>query len=685
MHGGLDTSIQYIKGVGPERAKLFAKLGIKNIRDLLYFSPRRYVKRCHIKDLVYNKEAYIWGKVIHQGVRFSRRGEIVTLVIDDDTAILECGFFNSPFLKGRFKYGDEIGLIGKTTFFSRKVQFINPEIDTDPNLKLLPVIPVYPLTSGLRQRDLRKTVRLGYNNYKDYMSEMLPEDIIIRNDLYRVPDAVRCLHFPESEYEAKRARYRFGFEELFLFQIVMQMRRAEKKKKGIKFKEGCKYARSLLDYLGFDFTNAQKRVLREIFADMESPYRMYRLLQGDVGSGKTIVATICMLKAIESGYQAALMVPTEVLAEQHYFVLSQLLENLKSDTVMPYILTGSTQAREREKIYEGIRKGEIGIVIGTHALIEEGIDFKSLGLCVVDEQHRFGVMQRLALKKKGVSPDLLVMTATPIPRSLSLTLYGDMDISVLDELPAGRKSVLTKWVRGLGNRKDIYEFVRKQLNLDRQVYIVYPLIEESEKLDLEAAQQGYDKLKAGMLKKYNIGLLHGRMSGKKKEETMRLFRDGNIQILVSTTVIEVGVDVPNATVMVIEHAERFGLAQLHQLRGRIGRGEEKSYCILLTTQRVGEEAEKRLSVLRDERDGFKIAEEDLNIRGPGEFFGTRQSGLPELSSPDLIMDTRLLYRARDEAERLLNKDKYLQGPENSGIRKNIIERYKEKLILLEAG
>ncbi|MCK4256470.1 DEAD/DEAH box helicase, partial [candidate division WOR-3 bacterium] len=365
-------------------------------------------------------------------------------------------FFNSPFLKGRFKYGDEIGLIGKTTFFSRKVQFINPEIDTDPNLKLLPVIPVYPLTSGLRQRDLRKTVRLGYNNYKDYMSEMLPEDIIIRNDLYRVPDAVRCLHFPESEYEAKRARYRFGFEELFLFQIVMQMRRAEKKKKGIKFKEGCKYARSLLDYLGFDFTNAQKRVLREIFADMESPYRMYRLLQGDVGSGKTIVATICMLKAIESGYQAALMVPTEVLAEQHYFVLSQLLENLKSDTVMPYILTGSTQAREREKIYEGIRKGEIGIVIGTHALIEEGIDFKSLGLCVVDEQHRFGVMQRLALKKKGVSPDLLVMTATPIPRSLSLTLYGDMDISVLDELPAGRKSVLTKWVRGLGNRKDIY-------------------------------------------------------------------------------------------------------------------------------------------------------------------------------------------------------------------------------------
>ena len=565
------------------------------------------------------------------------------------------------------------------------MQFINPEIDTDPNLKLLPVIPVYPLTSGLRQRDLRKTVRLGYNNYKDYMSEMLPEDIIIRNDLYRVPDAVRCLHFPESEYEAKRARYRFGFEELFLFQIVMQMRRAEKKKKGIKFKEGCKYARSLLDYLGFDFTNAQKRVLREIFADMESPYRMYRLLQGDVGSGKTIVATICMLKAIESGYQAALMVPTEVLAEQHYFVLSQLLENLKSDTVMPYILTGSTQAREREKIYEGIRKGEIGIVIGTHALIEEGVDFKSLGLCVVDEQHRFGVMQRLALKKKGVSPDLLVMTATPIPRSLSLTLYGDMDISVLDELPAGRKSVLTKWVRGLGNRKDIYEFVRKQLNLDRQVYIVYPLIEESEKLDLEAAQQGYDKLKAGMLKKYNIGLLHGRMSGKKKEETMRLFRDGNIQILVSTTVIEVGVDVPNATVMVIEHAERFGLAQLHQLRGRIGRGKEKSYCILLTTQRVGEEAEKRLSVLRDERDGFKIAEEDLNIRGPGEFFGTRQSGLPELSSPDLIMDTRLLYRARDEAERLLNKDKYLQGPENSGIRKNIIERYKEKLILLEAG
>ncbi len=685
MYEGLDTPIQYLKGVGPVRAKLLAKLGVNNIRDLFYLVPRRYVKRKYIGNLRYGDEVYVWGRVVYQETKFSRKGEIVSLVIDDGTGLLECGFFNSPFLKDKFKDGDEIGLIGKTTFFARKLQFINPEIDTDRGLASLPIIPVYPLTSGLRQRYIRKITRLGFERYIGDIRETLPHDIISSNNLYPLPTALRCLHFPKSVEEAKRARERLGFEELLLFEIIMQKRRLEKKKKGIRFKGGCGYARTLLSYLGFDFTKAQRKVLWEIFSDMESPYQMHRLLQGDVGSGKTIVATICMLKAVESGHQAALMAPTEVLAEQHYFVLSHLLSNLKSDAVMPYLLTGSTPAKEREEIFEKIRNGEAGIVIGTHALIEEGVEFKSLGLCVIDEQHRFGVMQRLALKEKGEYPDLLVMTATPIPRSLSLTLYGDLDVSVLDELPAGRKPVITRWVRGAGRRTNVYEFTRKKIDSGRQTYIVYPLIEESEKLDLEAAKEGYEKLKGGVFKRYKVGLLHGRMRGRDKDEIMRAFRDGEIQILITTTVIEVGVDVPNATVMVIEHAERFGLAQLHQLRGRIGRGRKQSYCILLTPQRMGEEAEKRLSVIENENDGFKIAEKDLKIRGPGEFFGTRQSGIPELSSPDLIMDTKLLVRARDEAVRLLEYDPYLQKPENDIIRRSILTRYKDKIVLTEAG
>ncbi len=685
MNSGLDTPVQYLKGVGPVRAKLFSKLGINNIRDVLFYSPRRYVKRCFIRDLTYGQEAFVWGRVVFQGVNFSRKGEIVTVTIDDGTSQLACSFFNSPFLKGKFSPGDEIGVIGKTIFFSRRLQFINPEIDPDLSLKQLSIIPVYPLTFGLRQRDIRKAVRIGYRMCGDSITETLPEDVIQRNNLYRLRYAVERLHFPTSEVEAKRAAERFGFEELFLFQILMQKKRLEKRKKGIRFKEGCRYARDLLDYLGFDFTKAQKRVLREIFADMESPYQMHRLLQGDVGSGKTIVATICMLKAVESGYQASLMVPTEVLAEQHFFVLSQLLANLKSDAVMPHLLTGSTPSKERYEVYDRIRNGEVGIVIGTHALIEEGVDFRSLGLCVIDEQHRFGVRQRLALKMKGEYPDLLVMTATPIPRSLSLTLYGDLDISLLDELPKGRGAVLTSWVRGLGKGKDVYKFVRDRLETGGQVYIVFPLIEESEKLDIEAAEDGYEKLRKGIFKRYNVALLHGRMSGKKKDEIMRDFRDGYIQVLVSTTVIEVGVDVPNANVMVVEHAERFGLAQLHQLRGRIGRGSKKSYCILLTPQKIGDDAEKRLGVIRDEIDGFKIAEEDLNIRGPGEFFGTRQSGLPELSSPELIMNTNLLFRTRDVASRILEEDPNLEREENLVVRKNIMDRYRERLDLVDAG
>lgn len=683
MTEGLDTLVQYIKGVGPVRANLLARLNIRNIADLLYLIPRRYVEKRKIRDLRYGEEVYVSGMVRAERARLSKRGEIVTIVIDDGTGQLECNFFNSPFLKNKFLKGEEIAVIGKTTFFGRRLQFINPQIDTPLEISSS-VIPVYPLTSGLRQKEIRKMVKTGFEMYGDYVKETLPDDVMLRNNLYPLVTAIRSLHFPGSLEEAEKAKMRLAFEELLLFQLIMQ-RKKQQKKRGISFKPGCSYARALLSYLGFDFTKAQKRVLRELFSDMESPYQMHRLLHGDVASGKTIVAVICMLKSAQSGYQSVLMAPTEILAEQHYFVLRELLANLREREVMPSLLTGSTPAKEKKEILKKIESGETKIVIGTHALLEEWVLFKSLGLCVIDEQHRFGVMQRLALKKKGEMVDLLVMTATPIPRSLSLTLYGDLDVSVLDELPAGRRTIETKWLKGQDKRKDVYQFVKKEIDSGRQAYIVYPLIEESEKLDLEAAKEGYEKLKKGLFKGYEIALLHGRMKGSEKNETMRSFRNGKIGILVSTTVIEVGLDVPNATVMLIEHAERFGLAQLHQLRGRIGRGEKHSYCILLSPWRLSKEAKKRLSVIERETNGFNIAEKDLEIRGAGEFFGTRQSGIPELSSPMLIMNTRLVAKTKDEAVRLLKDDPDLQRLENLRILENLRTRYKGRIELVETG
>jgi len=450
---------------------------------------------------------------------------------------------------------------------------------------------------------------------------------------------------------------------------------------GIRFEKVGDKVKQLVDNLPFELTEAQKRVLHEIRADMKSARPMNRLLQGDVGSGKTIVALITMLIAVENGYQAALMAPTEILAEQHYLTIHKMLEEIGVKTVL---LIGGQSKNERQQTLEAIVNGDAKIVVGTHALIQEGVDFQQLGLIIIDEQHRFGVMQRAMLRSKGLNPDVLVMTATPIPRTLSLTVYGDLDISVLDELPAGRKPIKTYW-RPESKRLKIYHFVRKQIEEGAQAYIVFPLVEESEKIDLKAAVDSYEKMRTTFFAGFKLGLLHGRMKSEEKEAVMAAFKKGDIQILVSTTVIEVGVDVPNATIMLIEHAERFGLTQLHQLRGRVGRGSKQSYCILIAYGRLSDEAKTRLDTMVATSDGFKIAEVDLELRGPGEFFGTRQHGLPELKIADVVKDMKILHVARKEAFRLVKEDPHLRRQMDLGTRYYFLKNYKDNFDLARVG
>ncbi|MCH7760861.1 ATP-dependent DNA helicase RecG, partial [candidate division TA06 bacterium] len=529
-------------------------------------------------------------------------------------------------------------------------------------------------------------------------------------------EAILNLHFPESLEKANASRRRLAYEEIFYLELLLALRKRAQKgpKKGIVFvgetggaNGHTSLQEKLLRLLPFELTGAQKRVLKEIQGDMKSTQSMHRLLQGDVGSGKTIVALLCMLLAVENGYQAALMAPTEILAEQHFLVLIRLLEKIGVRVVL---LVGGMRKKEREEAYQAIESGEGQIIVGTHALIEEGVKFKSLGFVVVDEQHRFGVMQRAKLVRKGFTPeepakgstlrgvwqgvrgqpDYLVMTATPIPRSLSLTLYGDLDISVIDEMPPGRKPILTRWTNE-SKREKVYGFIRERVKEGQgglrfgQVYIVYPLVEESEKLDLKAATEMYHRLKEETFPEFQVGLIHGQMKREEKDEIMERFRAGEIQILVSTTVIEVGVDVPNATIMVIEDAERFGLAQLHQLRGRIGRGGEKSYCILITKGRISFEGKERLNTLVATQDGFKIAEKDLRLRGPGEFFGTKQHGLPQLRIADLLADTKLLSQARGDAFQLVENDPSFKKVEHQEIRREFENKFQDRLDLIKVG
>ena len=695
----LEDSVQYLKGIGPEKAKALNSVGIKTIEDLLYYIPRRYLDRSTIlpiNKLKVGSTVTVIGRVETFGIKRGRKPQFQVILKDQSGFLRLIWFSKLKWVKDLFEENDLVVASGSVTFY-RGLQIVHPEFeivsksggegDDEELIHTGRIIPLYPSTAELKKfrldsRGLRKVLKPLLDNLPHLVSETLPQRMISDSNLLSLPKALRNVHFPEDLQMTNLARSRLAFDELFYLELMLALRKRRiHREEGIAFLKPKNLVRSALKMLPFELTQAQKKVLREIASDMMSEHSMHRLLQGDVGSGKTIVALVAMLMAVESGYQAALMAPTEILAEQHHITIHQMLESLGIGTVL---LTSSVVGTERETILQDIAKGAAKVIIGTHALIQKKVDFFKLGLVVIDEQHRFGVMQRAKLKQKGISPDVLVMTATPIPRSLALTLYGDLDVSVIDSLPPGRKKIKTFLYSG-NSKSEIYEFLEKELQKGHQVYIVYPLVEESEKADLKAATQSYEFLKKEIFPHRRLALLHGRIKSKERESIMQTFRDGDYDILVATTVVEVGVDVPNATIMVIEHAERFGLSQLHQLRGRIGRGEDQSFCLLVANPPLSEEAQKRLKAMSSTSDGFKISEIDLKLRGPGEFFGTRQHGLPELKIADIVTDAKLLYQARNWAFRVLEEDPNLTQKENLCIRSNFVRKYKRKFSLVDIG
>jgi ATP-dependent DNA helicase RecG len=568
------------------------------------------------------------------------------------------------------------------------VEIVEGDIEKD-YLNFKRIVPIYSETEGLYQRTLRRLMKAVLDGYADELSSPLPSEVVERQGLIDFSEAFRRTHFPPDEesidllnLQRSEGHRRIIFDEFFFLELGMALKkRGVALETGISFRTDGTLVQRLLNLLSFKLTRAQQRTLAEIKEDLEKPHPMNRLIQGDVGCGKTVVALITCLYVVECGHQAAIMAPTEVLAEQHFLNLHRWLEPLG---VKVALLTSSIKGSEREYLYQRIRNGEIQLVIGTHAVIQEAVEFQRLGLAIIDEQHKFGVVQRGLLKKKGGNPDVLVMTATPIPRTLAMTIYGDLDVSLIDEMPPGRMSVETK-VYPESSRSRVYRILEEEVRKGRQAFIVYPLVEESEKLDLKDATRMAEHLRKDVFPEFRIGLLHGRMKSDEKEAIMMEFKEGRIQILVATTVIEVGIDIPNASVMVVEHAERFGLSQLHQLRGRIGRGRYPSKCILLVQYRSSEEAKIRLRAMEKTTDGFKIAEEDLALRGPGEFFGIRQSGLPDFRVAHIIRDTPILIEARKEAFRLIREDPELVHPSHAGVKDILIKRWKGRMELATIG
>lgn len=685
----LESGVQYVKGVGPRLAGTIEKLGIINVKDLLYHFPRRHEDRTHfarISQLRHGEQATIRGTVLAADniqTHGRRRLVLTKVAIDDGSGTMSLTWFNQRYRKDQFLKlrGKDIIAYGTIQAGRFGAEISSPEWEEydetiDP-LSSGRIVPIYLLTEGIFQNQLRRIIHGALSTYLPYLTEILPEDIRNRLDLMDIRDAVQNIHFPESETALKAARKRLVFEELFLLQLALAVRKRgmEMPGNGIQFKIPENFTDELKQILPFELTGAQKRVIHEIASDMSKPQCMNRLLQGDVGSGKTAVALAAMLIAVRNGYQAALMAPTEILAEQHYLGITKMLGTIGVLDISVDLLKGSLRSRQRREVVERIASGQTQIAIGTHALIQENVEFRRLGLVIVDEQHRFGVMQRAALMDKGLNPDILVMTATPIPRTLTLTVYGDLDVSIIDELPPGRKPVRTHWKHS-GDRKKVYQALRTLIDQGRQAYVVCPLIEESEKLQARAATDLADFLAGEMFPDLRIGLLHGQMKTDEKDQVMTAFRNGDIDILVATTVIEVGVDVANATCIVIEDADRFGLAQLHQLRGRVGRGNEQSYCVLIC-EGNSEDSIKRMKVMSSTNDGFTIAEEDLKIRGPGEFYGTRQSGIPGFKIADIFRDIPILNLARDEAFAIINKNPNLVGDGLKGLKRELSSKYED--------
>lgn len=688
--------ISYLKGVGPKRAQAFEKLGLVYIKDLFSVYPRDYLINTKVENFRKYRDTnvIILGEIIEKQIP-KKPNHPLRIVISDGTGQVSCLIWGNFFYREKqFHIGDKFLFWGKVVynFYEGTIQFEYRDHKKfefgDDELMKYPKIPLYILSGELKKTwvkplTLTKIVFNALKKCSNEIEEVLSESIKTNLNLLEHKTAVLRLHYPTGEINEERARQTLAFEELFYLQLIMALRKKslESAEKGISFeKSGERLEKLYKELIGFELTNAQKKVIKEIRADMKSPKPMNRLLQGDVGSGKTIVAVFAMLIAIENGYQCAFMCPTEILAEQHYKVLKQYLDPLKVNTVQ---LIGGQKKKLREEVLHDIRTGKANVIVGTHALIQESVEFKNLGFVVIDEQHKFGVMQRARLREKGLNPDVLVMTATPIPRTLSLTIYGDLDVSVIDELPKNRKQIKTV-LRQEKDRDNVYKFIRDEIKRGRQVYIVYPIIEESEKLDLKSAVKHYEILKKEIFPDLRVGLIHGRMFWYEIDDTIESFKNKQLDILVTTTVIEVGIDIPNATVMLVEEAQRFGLSQLHQLRGRVGRGSEQSYCVLMA-DKLDETSKLRLDTLEETTDGFKISEVDLQIRGPGEFFGTRQSGDLKFTAADLSKDMSLIEKARAAAFKLIEDDMQLRKDENEPVRKHFLMNYREAMDFIKVA
>lgn len=684
----LDVPAQYVKGVGPARAEQLARLGLRTVEDLLLHRPHRYEDRSRlaaIAALTPGEKATTAGSVVAVSER--RHGTYQFHAgISDSTGVLQATWFGRRYLRRVIRRGMDLIVHGKVERAGGLRMVVDEfEIlsgDEEDRLHTGRIVPIHPATEGLSPRVLRTVIHQALAGYLDGVPELLPDGVRRRYGLMERREALRGLHFPTVWGEADEARRRLAFDELLVLQLgILQRRRAlEQVKKGYHYDSRSGLLDRFIGGLPFALTAAQRRVLADVQSDLQGPHPMHRLLQGDVGSGKTVVAAAALAVCVGGGHQGVLMAPTEILAEQHYLTLRRLMAPLPVNIAL---VTGSAGRREREALRTGLRDGTVDVAIGTHALLESGVVFDRLGLVVVDEQHKFGVTQRTALAQKGSHPDVLVMTATPIPRTLTMTLYGDLDVSVIDELPPGRGRVNT-YVRGPEKRPEVYAWVKEKVREGRQAYVVCPLIEESEKLQAEAAVGLAARLRRDVFTDVSVGLLHGRLRPEDKDAAMEQFRRGELKVLVATSVIEVGIDVPQATVMVIEDADRFGLAQLHQLRGRIGRGTDTSYCVLLATAST-EAAQERLGVLAETRDGFVIAQRDLELRGPGEVLGTRQHGLPDLKMADLIADAALLDAARGDAQRLVVDDPELDRPEHRELRSEVVRRFTERRAAAPAG
>lgn len=705
---GLDEPLDKVRGVGPRALLKLEKLGLRTIEDALYHLPFRYEDRRQLKPiskLIPETQEVFYGEVLAAGETHTarKRRRIYEVIVGDGSGQISLKWFRyrKSWLQKRFAVGQKAVFIGEVKRFGAVREVHHPDAELlsgDVNLAELQkrdpinfgrILPVYPLTEGLTQKQIRKIWFDLVERYASRACSTLPGEILSKHDLLPLPEALHGSHWPENdasltelEQGRDRCRKSLVFDEFFYLELGLALKRqGVQLEEGIAFNVEHRYTIPLNKMLPFRMTDAQRRVLGEIKHDMMLPHPMNRLLQGDVGSGKTLVALMSALIAIENETQVAIVAPTEILAEQHFLTFSGWLEKLGLRAVL---LQGNMTASNRKECLQAIASGEADLVVGTHAVLQQGVEFHRLGLGIIDEQHRFGVRQRGVLKQKGKNPDILVMTATPIPRTLSLTLYGDLALSVIDQLPPGRKPIETKLYRQ-NNRLRAYSLIKDELKKGRQAYVVYPLVEESEKSDLQAATEAADQLSDEIFPDAHIGLLHGRMKSAEKELVMSAFRDGQIDILVSTTVIEVGVDVPNASVMLIEHADRFGLAQLHQLRGRVGRGAEQSYCLLIPSEHYSEDASKRLQVMVETNDGFRIAEADLEIRGPGEFLGTRQAGMPDFRVANLLRDGRILDLARREAFEFAQKSNYLQDSDVADIRSELLARWGGRLELAGIG